>query len=609
MPEGNKSSGCRISSWSIFPSFSIKGTALLVPFLLFLAFVLRSLALIALKKSIYFDFLLWDERVYQTWATQIANGIYTPSAVYEFAPLPAYLLACIYWILSPDVIYFRIFNILVGVGACYFVYLIGSEMGNRVTGIVACLTAALYKPFIFYSIVPLTASLSVFSFALTTYLLFVVIRQSSLVNLCLLGITTGLALNIRGNFNFFLPLTLVMLPWVRYRNRRSLKGLGPGLVLYVFGLALTTVPFVVRNYRVTGHFVLFPSQVGFNLYLGNNLENPDPYYRPVSFASPSPFEQGVQFTIEASRRVGRRLAPQEASSYWTQEVLRMAWEQPEAFLSKLLQKALVLCNRFEAGDHYDIGFMSGFIPFFRFPFVSLAFILPLAMAGIATTTFESRTALCACLICVCYALTLIIFFTNARYQLPLLVVLIPFAISGSQRVYCYITNCQIDKAALYLAVTILFVVIEFLPVQATDDMTAYYNTHAIILNSKGNEEEAIRYWGQSSQMNKPFSAFANLSLAGKYTAKGDLAKALFYLQKIPDRSFAVAYKWDLVGDILLRQGQLSEAIAAYERSLEINSGRREVRRKLIKIFRNIDQQRALQEEEKLRYISSFYKGF
>jgi len=59
---------------------------------------------------------------------------------------------------------------------------------------------------------------------------------------------------------------------------------------------------MIRNYMVAGSFQLTTSQMGFNLYLGNNPQNPTPYYRPVPFAITSPFQQGIQFTIEASRR-------------------------------------------------------------------------------------------------------------------------------------------------------------------------------------------------------------------------------------------------------------------------------------------------------------------
>jgi predicted negative regulator of RcsB-dependent stress response len=108
-------------------------------------------------------------------------------------------------------------------------------------------------------------------------------------------------------------------------------------------------------------------------------------------------------------------------------------------------------------------------------------------------------------------------------------------------------------------------------------------------------------------MNKPSSAFANLYLARKYLAKKDFETARSYLEMIPDSSFAAAWKYELLGDLLLTEGQTTEAVTAYERSLAINSGERGPRSKLINIFERINRGRARQEQEALRYVSAFYK--
>lgn len=574
--------------------------------ILFLALILRIAALLDLKESIYFDFLLWDERLYHTWATRIANGTFTSSSVYEFAPLPAYLMALIYKIFSPDILYIRLLNIIFGVLTCYLVYLIGKEMANRTTGLFACLIASLYKPFIFYSIVPLKTSLSVFLFALTVYLLMAILDKNSLITTALLGVVAGLMLNVRPNWVVLIPFMPFVILWNIYRSRSSLKIITANLVLYVVGLSLSISPFMVRNYRVAGRLALTTSQAGFNLYLGNNLENPDPYYRPAPFAWSSPFKQGIQFTIEASRRTHKRLSSQEASSYWSREVFRMGLNNPAAFLWKLCQKTLVLFNQFEAGDHYHVDFVSNFVKFFKFPFFSLWLILPFGMAGMAVTIFGSRKLLALSSIFFVYASTLIAFFTTTRYRLPLLIILVSFAVVGISHLLCLVKNRQFNRIGVYSAIAIAFFIIEFLPVRGTGDMTAYYNTHAIILNSKGFEDNAMQYWEKSSRMNKPFSAFANLSLAARYFRKGDMQKAVYYLDKIPDNSFVAASKYEIKGDFLANQGQIEKAISAYQRSLEINSGQRRAQLKLARIYNRIDKKRALQEYKKLSYISSFY---
>jgi tetratricopeptide (TPR) repeat protein len=314
----------------------------------------------------------------------------------------------------------------------------------------------------------------------------------------------------------------------------------------------------------------------------------------------------TQLTIEASRRAGQRLSRQEASAYWARETLKVALEHPAAFLGKIFQKTLVFFNQFEAGDHYDIGFVSQFVNFFKLPFIPLSVIFPLGIAGMVLSAWRFHKFLCVGLVFVFYASTLILFFTSDRFRLPLLVILIPFAVMGIKDLLSWVRVRQWRRVFAYSGIAIALFVIEFLPVQGTGDMTTYYNTHAIILDTNGRENEALQYWEASSKMERPSSAFANLSLAGKALGRRDIQKALGYLDKIPDASFAAAYKYDLMGDMMMAQGQIAGAIAAYERSLDINSGQRGPRRKLVKLYWRVDREKALREFETLEYISSFY---
>ena len=107
-------------------------------------------------------------------------------------------------------------------------------------------------------------------------------------------------------------------------------------------------------------------------------------------------------------------------------------------------------------------------------------------------------------------------------------------------------------------------------------------------------------------MNKPFSAFANLSLAGNFFKRGNIRGGLFYLEKIPDDSFAAATKYELMGDLMLSQKEVGKAVTAYERSLDINSGRKAPRMKLIRIYKVLNPPRAIEEEKALSHINSFY---
>jgi tetratricopeptide (TPR) repeat protein len=264
-----------------------------------------------------------------------------------------------------------------------------------------------------------------------------------------------------------------------------------------------------------------------------------------------------------------------------------------------------MVNRFEACDHYGIDFMGRVVRVFRFPFIGFGLVFPLAMMGMIVGGLDDRKARASGFVLAAYAATLIAFFPNGRYRLPIMPLLIAFSVLGATGIIRAFREGNRRRVGRCLAVALLFFVVENLPVQATDDEAAYYNTHAIVMNAKGARDEAVYYWNLSSEMDKPFSAFANLALAGRSFQMGrpDLGHA--YLNRISDDSFAAAQKYDLLGDVLFHQGNLASA-AAYEKSLSINSGQRRTLGKLIRLYGVADPAKASEYERRLKDVSSFY---
>jgi len=570
--------------------------------ILALAFILRVMALLSMKGSVYYDFLVYDERLYHNWAKTLANGTFSSSSVYEMAPLPAYFMALIYWLLSPDILFIRLTNIIFGVLTCYIIYLIARDLSNRTAGLIACLVAALYKPFIFYSIVPLNTSMSVFLFALACLLLAGVINRGSMIRVFFLGIAICLAYNVRPNCLLLIPVIFVLIGWNAFRNNYPWKTLAMALILYASGVAAVQAPFMIRNYMKAGEASVTPSQSGLNLFICNNFK----YGFPVPFATTVPSEMGVQFTIEASRRAGKKLSSSEASHYWTKEIVNSALEQPVFFAGRQVKKLLGVLNWVDKGDHYQISFVSDYVRFFKFPFLGFWLILPFGMTGLCLTMSRDRRCFALASVFITYALTLVVFFSHTRIMLPLLALLIPFAVIGVEALYSHFKNRDFKNKIIYSVVLVVFFIIEFLPFHDAKDITSYLNTHAIILNSKGLKDEAIKYWEASSKLEKHYSPYANLSLSGMYYSRGDKEKAISYLDKIGDDSYAAAQKYDMIGDVMANQSQYDKAVTAYDKALEINSGLRTTRQKLIRVLLKTDQEKAKKELETLKYINSFY---
>lgn len=567
--------------------------------LLLLALALRTAALFSITHSIYNTYLLWDERLYHSLALKMLNGTVESTSFFSW------FLAFLYFFFTPDPLVTRIVNVILGTAICLIVYLTGKELAGRPVGLAACLVAACYKPLILFSVVPLKTTLCVLSFMVGIYIIIKAKKETNRMYPLLLGLITGILANIRPNCLALVPFIPLLFLWSYRSFKRPIKSTVFILFLFILGFSFYLAPPAAKTI-FGGSFFTSSGQAGINLYLGNNLDNPDPYYRPVPFAQSSPSVQERQFTIEASRRLGQRVTSTESSAYWISQIYKTAVAFPPLFLKKLARKTLVLFNRFEAGDHYDIDFIAPFVPFFKIPLFSFSVIFPLGFAGIIVASRRSKSAIVCLLICILYGATLVIFFTNMRYRLPLAAILIPFAVMGIHRCFSHLFNKRYGPAAIFIVFAVTAMAVEWLPLRGTDDMTAYYNTHAIVLNSLTREDEAVEYWKMSSRMEKPYSAFADLSLAGYYAKEKDTARARLYLDKIDDGSFASASKYELLGDIFLVEKNVRGAVDAYERSLLVNSGQLNPRVKLVNIFRTINPRRALEEKEKLEYILSFY---
>ena len=256
---------------------------------LLLALAVRLTALADLSGTPYFGFLLWDERIYHEWAKKIAEGTFSSNSVYEFAPLYAYVLGFLYKLFSPDPLYARALNVGLGVATCWFVYLIATALANRKAGLVAALVAALYKPLILYSIVPLKETLAALCFAVVTYAFLRLTdalsppeepdsergasQRPPLIAAALLGMALGLLLNVRPNAAALLPVIFILPLWNAFQCRIPIKKVGAVLSVIFLGMLLSLSPFVIRNYLAAGKIAIATSQAGFNLYLGNQVSS------------------------------------------------------------------------------------------------------------------------------------------------------------------------------------------------------------------------------------------------------------------------------------------------------------------------------------------------
>jgi tetratricopeptide (TPR) repeat protein len=232
-------------------------------------------------------------------------------------------------------------------------------------------------------------------------------------------------------------------------------------------------------------------------------------------------------------------------------------------------------------------------------------VMPLGITGLILSASRSRPSLGILLLLAGYAISLVPFHINGRYRLPFAVALLPFAALCIGNLVQSVKRKQLAAASLLI---ILLTCLALIPVPGGNDRTAYFNIHAWMLSQQGREAEAIEFWKESSSLNGTFSPFADLALARSFLQAQQHAKALAHLTKIPDDSFAAASKHELLGDLWRHQGVLPDAISEYERSIQVNSGKLQVRRKLIEVLEAFDKARAFREWQALKEMQSLYES-
>jgi tetratricopeptide (TPR) repeat protein len=205
---------------------------------------------------------------------------------------------------------------------------------------------------------------------------------------------------------------------------RALTGRRSGFLLLAAACGCVPVALTARhNAHAGAPGVAVSYNLGINLWLGNN-----PHWRETWRARP-----GAAFEPELERPDREGVTePSARSDYFVRLAVRDMAARPWAALKRTAEKLYyVACGR-EIRRDQDIELLREASPVLRalqwesivaFPFGLLA---PLGVLGLWRRRKDPDAAVLA-LALLAYALLLAVFFVSARYRLPLVLVLIPFA--------------------------------------------------------------------------------------------------------------------------------------------------------------------------------------
>ena len=577
------------------------------------AFALRLLYIFQSQRSPFYDFPLVDAKTYTQAAAAIALGHFGDQPFWQ-PPLYPHFLGALYALFEPSFTLPRLVQAALGATLCLLIFRLGRVFAPAV-GYLAAGLAACYGPFIFFEAELLPPALALVLNLLALWALLWAVEGRAR-RLLLPGFLFGLAALCVANVLAFVPVAALWLVWVGFRPEKlsgnplwvalsrardhipsfprkressgrdlntrdgtqrfqtasetsasSVESLSRRVAVLLLGTALAIAPVTLRNYYVSGDWVLISYNAGLNFYIGNNAQ-----YDETVAIQPGP--AWLELTARPQVEAGVS-QPSAQSRFFFAEAWDFIAQQPVAYLKLLLYKLYLFWHGDEIGRNQDLYFARQYAPLLQvllwkygvaFPF---GLLVPLALVGLGLSyrngLLRRPEPLLLALFAGAYMLTVVAFFVSARYRLPVVPMLLIFAAYGGRELYLLwrkgayrdlLVGCG---AAFLLAVACNFRVGAM---NVEGDAHTHYRL-GYVYEKKGLPINAVAAYEKALALD-PDIKWACFNLASLYARNGEYNRAIAaygeFIRRFPD----VARARLAQGNVYLRTGRYAEAIAAYE---------------------------------------------
>jgi len=544
-----------------------------------IALCVRLLHVAALYDSPFFHFMLGDAHTYDAWGLDLAAGNWLGQEVFYQAPLYPYFLGIVYATFGHDYLALRLVQALLGAGACALLARAGWMLFGKSAGIASGILLALYAPAIFFDGMVQKSVLSLFLLCLSLWFVARLLERSDFGPArtwfgC--GLATGALVLARENA-IVLAAVLVAWPFFHARLLRSepgaLRRTRPffASLALVAGLACALLPVAARNQVVGGEFHLTTSQLGTNLFIGNNPDA-NGSYMPLRYGRGSAKYEREDATALAEEATGRTLTPSEVSRYWTGRAIDFASSQRADWLRLMARKFALLWDAIEAVDSEDqYTVAEGSWPLrVTGRFAHFGVVAPLAVLGIFVTWGDRRRLAVLYAEMGAYAASVLLFYVFARYRYPLVPFLVLFAGVGLTGALRFAREATPVARATCAASVLAFAV--FSNTGSPSDvkkMSAV--THYNLGNAykvEGDPESAISHYLEALARDEIFPD-AHHNLAATYASVHRYAEAEAHYRINLQRGPGDALAHNNLANLLVTSERLDEAVLHFERAVAL----------------------------------------
>ncbi|MCJ7457645.1 MAG: tetratricopeptide repeat protein [candidate division Zixibacteria bacterium] len=484
------------------------------------SFVLRLIYLSQMNSNPYFTSPTMDALYHDLWAQAIVQGNWIGDQVFFRAPFYPYFLGIICKLLGHNYFIPRLIQHLIGSLSVILIYFLARKLFNRKVATLSAILTSIYGVLIYYEDELLLDFLLVFFGVLLLLLLYRAEEKSKSSRFFTAGLVASLFAITRPNILIFIPFVLV---WILLLLKVNLKRKIVFSLFFLMGLFGLILPITVRNYLVGKDFVLISSQGGINFYIGNN-----PQADGTSAILP-PYGDDWEYqdaAYEVQGSIGKIPRPSEVSDYYLKKGTNFIIRSPQKFLSLFLKKAYLFWNSFEISNNQDIYFFRRYSALIRILPVGFWIIGPLSLVGILLSLKSWRKYFLVLIFVLSYSFSVLLFFVNSRFRLPVLPFLIVLSSFALIQLFGYLKGSSFKKLFLSMALLVLFFFLcnsNLYHLDKTNFAQSYFSLGNLFLK-KGNLQDARAEYLLALKEN-PSLQRAHLNLGNIYFHQKDYSRA------------------------------------------------------------------------------------
>lgn len=379
-----------------------------------------------------------DAELYHLLGKAFAGGDWTlgDRAIFSSSPLYGYMIGILYAILDVNPLWVRLLNTGAGIITLICIYKITRQaFRSNAIALVAMALAAIYGPFIVFDTSALKTSVGL---CLTSFGLLLLIRyleDPKPLKWIFSGIIWGCAINFNGQLAFFVGFFCLCFflgmfksidPALKKKINTPVFSRFFIILCLLTGIGFSMLPFLVRNYAVTGKITATHTTSGIHFYIANHKGSQGRYHKvPGIRALPAGHVHDARRSAE--QESNKKMTDKDVSAFYKNKAITFIRENPGEFLKTCLKRAGFLISSYEIPNNENYHYLVTTSPFLNL-FLNYGVLFAMAVAGMILSIRKTNpTVQVLYLFYVTLFLVLITGIVTWRYRIPMVLIYFPFA--------------------------------------------------------------------------------------------------------------------------------------------------------------------------------------